>query len=539
MSLVDPSGKPLKSHARPPKPKPIDVPMVGDKFGQWAGRDTVALTLPGGGVMQFDLSRLTLADFRAMRQNYQLGASLSVLTFIMHQIDWHIECESQSNADFLTEDLMENWTPLIRGMSQAFWAGFSPHAINYKNTTEGRFRIDRIKDLVPEECRVRWKHTEGWAESGKAKPRIYHYDGLYHNNSWILPENTLWYPLLMENGDHYGRKLLAAAFPSWFFSQLIHLFANRYFERFGEPLPIARAPFGEDLDVGDNTMMSSQDVMKNIVMGVRSRAAAVLPSDRDPTTKEFDYTLEYLESQMRGADFERYLSRLDEEMSLAVFTPILLFRTADVGSYNLGVAHLRIFQQMLNAVSGDMQYYFQNYLVDRMNVLNFGQNAPRARWIYRKQGMADLDQFKEVMSALIQQEAATPNLEELAAITGVSWDKVEKLVEEPAPPTVDENGDPIPLSLAAAKTVLSEAAVRAVSEYANGSTAINLGYRNRLRNTITKNGGGDRSDDIIETFYEKANRKLALAVRTSEDADHFKAYLDQMLLQELDLAVNS
>ena len=51
----------------------------------------------------------------------------------------------------------------------------------------------------------------------------------------------------MENGNYYGRKLLNACFTPWYFSTLIHLFANRYYERFGEPIPIGRAPFDEDV----------------------------------------------------------------------------------------------------------------------------------------------------------------------------------------------------------------------------------------------------------------------------------------------------
>jgi hypothetical protein len=51
----------------------------------------------------------------------------------------------------------------------------------------------------------------------------------------------------MQNGDYYGKKLLRPAFTSWFFSMLVHLFANRYYERFGEPTPVGRAPFDDEI----------------------------------------------------------------------------------------------------------------------------------------------------------------------------------------------------------------------------------------------------------------------------------------------------
>lgn len=39
---------------------------------------------------------------------------------------------------------------------------------------------------------------------------------------------------------------------------------------------------------------------------------------------EYDYDLEYLESQMRGADSERYMTRLDEEIRSLPSPPFFL-----------------------------------------------------------------------------------------------------------------------------------------------------------------------------------------------------------------------
>ena len=69
--LLNAQGKPLEYAKTPTKAK-TNFPKVGEAFGMWAGRDENFLTLPGGGVLQFDLSKLTLADYRAMRQHYQL-----------------------------------------------------------------------------------------------------------------------------------------------------------------------------------------------------------------------------------------------------------------------------------------------------------------------------------------------------------------------------------------------------------------------------------------------------------------------------------
>ena len=422
-------------------------PKTGPAFGDWSGRElSPYFNLPGGAILQFDLSRLTLADFRAMRQHYQINISQSLLMFSVHQIDWFIECEDPRIREAVEENLREVWTRLVRALSQAFWAGYSPIALEYENDPiSSRIKVTKFKDLIPEECSVHWKKVPGYAPPGHVKPNRYIYDGINQGTGTypIPPENSLWYPMLMENGDMWGRQLLKPAFPSWFFSQLIHLFANRYFERFGEPLPVGRAPFDDDVDMGDGTMQSGRQVMETIVSQIRNRAAVILPSDRTPggsgDKNDYEYSIDYLESQMRGADFERYLTRLDEEMALALFTPILLFRTADVGSYNLGQAHEKSYQFALNTIVSDMKEYIDRYVIDRLVDFNFSPKAPRARFHFRKLGKDKDETLRAIIQGAIQQEFIAPDIEELGIATGLKFHEVEILMDNAAPQREIEN----------------------------------------------------------------------------------------------------
>ena len=86
--IYGPNGKPLDSSHVAGK----GAPVKGEAFGPWAGRDITYLDLPGGGLVQFDLSKLTISDFRTMTSHYQVNSSLSVLMFMLHQLDWHIQC---------------------------------------------------------------------------------------------------------------------------------------------------------------------------------------------------------------------------------------------------------------------------------------------------------------------------------------------------------------------------------------------------------------------------------------------------------------
>jgi len=446
--LLDHRGNPISSadfrKAAPPK--------TGPAFGNWAGRDLATLQLPGGGLLQFDLSRLTLADYRSMRDHYQINASLTVLQFMLHRMDWRIECKDQRIADAITENIQQVWTRMVRAMSQSYWAGYSPIALEYENDDhardgKGMLVVSKFKDLVPEECTVNWKTVEGYAPPGHVRPKYKIYDGIRQQGvGWPIPtENTLWYPLLMENGDYNGKKLLRPAFSSWYFSILMHMFANRYYERFGEPVPIGRAPYDDDVII-DGKTVNGRDAMLSILQSLRSRGVVVLPDDRTQTgdnSSDYSYDIEYLESQMRGADFEKYITRLDEEITLGLFTPLLLLRGASGGgSYNLGVQQMQMYLWMLNALAGDMKEYIDFYVIDRLKNFNFGPNAPRATWEYRQMGKESVETVRAMVTELLRKDKIMPDLTELSAITGISLADATLLSKGDDPEGSDPFADP-------------------------------------------------------------------------------------------------
>lgn len=435
--LLDHRGQPVSSADF----KKAPAPALGERHGKWGGEHASILSLPGGGFINFDLSRLTLADFRQMTDHYQINSSLSLLTFMLHQLDWHVECENKKIAEEAESQLRDVWSRLVRAMSTSFWSGYSPNVLQWDNDVRGkRIVLDKVKDLVPEDCLVNWKKT-GPHNS------IAIYDGIRQLGATdpIPTENSFWYPLLMQNGDYYGRKLLRPAFQPWFFSILIHLFANRYFERFGEPTPVGRAPMDEVVTF-DGTEMNSAEMMKQLLTRLQSRGVVVLPNDKSPnaneTNPDFDYTIEYLESQMRGADFEKYMTRLDEEMSLALFTPILMMRTADVGSYNLGVGHMQSYMLMLNAISADWAHYIDRYILAPIARFNFSENHPPVKIKFRRLGKENLELVRDIIRAKITAGQLKTDIRELSEIAGLTLEEQEGLTGEESPENDDEGRDP-------------------------------------------------------------------------------------------------
>src|SRR4051812_29257906 len=128
--LLGANGKPIHSSLFA-KESP---PKTGPSYGQWSGEPLKNLVhrLPGASVTQFDLSLLTLDDFRNMRAHPSVNTALSVLSFMQHQSPWKIVHDNKKVVDECTRQLEEIWTQLNRAMAQANWAGYSPNALEWE-----------------------------------------------------------------------------------------------------------------------------------------------------------------------------------------------------------------------------------------------------------------------------------------------------------------------------------------------------------------------------------------------------------------------
>lgn len=410
-------------------------PKKGDAFASWAGRDEdryITAGLPGNAVLQFDLSRLKLADFRQMSYHYQINSSLNLLAFMQHQAKWKIVHPNKKVRDLLTENLQQIWTQLIRARTQANWSGYAPSVLEWDNYSyDNTTRITKIKDLLPEEALVHWKEVPLWAPPGQIPPKQKIYDGIdkFGQNFPIPKENTFWYPLLMQNGNYYGRKLLKSVFTPYFFSMLVHMYANRYFERFGQPTPIGRAPFDDDIVVNGKTY-SGSDLMEASVRALRSGGVVLLPSDKTHDgsgAAHYDYDIEYLESQMRGADFERMLTRYDQEMALGTFTPLLLQQTADVGSYNLGGLHYQMYLMTQNAMNADFGMFVEKFILRPITMYNFAQSTEPAKLEFEQQDNSKADLVKMIIQAMISGGNILPDIDELGEAAGMTLHEVQQV----------------------------------------------------------------------------------------------------------------
>ena len=292
-----------------PKKEKVSVNVEKGKVG---GTTTVVpRNLLDGTVFRSDKNKI--ATYRKMKSHYQLSACLNVINFTLQKIDWYVEKEdSTDKAKEVVEKSIEKvWHQLIRSMCKALWAGYSPMTKVFE-MEDGYITLKKIRDLAPETCRPKIDDVGNFA-------------GFYQDQDFIPTKYAFWYPYQMEDGDLYGNPMLKGAYNSWYFSELTHLFANRYYERFGEPVVKGKAP-NETVEDNTGAKKDAINTVQSLGESLKSHSVITLPSDTDERGNPL-YDISYLESQMRGVDFDTYLKRLDTEMSRAVFIPDL--------SYNL------------------------------------------------------------------------------------------------------------------------------------------------------------------------------------------------------------
>lgn len=390
--------------------------IVTDKEIGLSGNTSLPIqSLPDGTVYNFD--DININTYRRMRLDPQISACLNVIKFTMQRIDWYVEGDKK--AKVVVEDSINNvWNQLIRATAKGLWAGYSPNTKVF-TLNSGRIVLKKIRDLDPDSCRVKLDlkgNFNGFTQTlGSFKEDI-------------SPEYGFWYANQMEDGDLYGNSMIKPAYKPWYFAELIHLFANRYYERFGEPVVMGRAPAGNTVEDSSGNKKDASREIQNTVNGLRNHSSVTLPSDRDDNGN-FIYDISYLESQMRGVDFDVYMKRLDLEKARAIFVPDLLLGSGNVGSYALGLEHKATFITGIMGIVDDMFDFFNKYIVKQLIKLNYP--SQKAKLKYTPLSRVTEDAIVNIVRDLIKSGKIAPEIQAMSDRIGIP-------LSEQTPPTTTE-----------------------------------------------------------------------------------------------------
>jgi hypothetical protein len=343
--------------------------------------------------LQYNSDNISIDTYRKISKHYQVAAALATISYSIQQIDWFIDAENETVRKVLTLSMERIWNRLIRSISKSFIYGYSPNIkVFTMEKIDGKNYIvyKKIKDLNPADCTVstdKWGNFNGFVYcKGSLQEKV------------VSPDVCFWYTNNMENGNLYGSSMLKSVYKPWWFSEKVHEFSNRYYERFGEPLVIGRAPTAAKVKDSDGRVRTAQELMNDVIGSIRSHSSVQLPSDRHVETKEYNYDLKYLESQMRGFDFENYLQRLDMEIFRGLFIADTVYGGGKGGSYALGSTQMETLYTNLMGIMDNIVDYVNLYLLPQLVEYNF-QKSKNVSFTYQP---LTIDQKKNIQSMIME-----------------------------------------------------------------------------------------------------------------------------------------
>jgi hypothetical protein len=174
-----------------------------------------------------------------------------------------------------------------------------------------------------------------------------------------------------EWGNLYGQSRLEPAYEPWYWASVMYLFANRYFERKGDPAIIGRAPAEERIDSEGNRVRTLDEAAR-VISSLRSGGTAVFPDERDDSGNQ-RWSFEYLVDDKRADMFISYIEHLQVMKLRAILVPErTMTQDASAGSYAMASEHTETFLRNEETLLSEIVEHVNRYIVRPLVEFNFG-----------------------------------------------------------------------------------------------------------------------------------------------------------------------
>jgi len=278
---------------------------------------------------------------------------------------WWIEGGSDEIRQLVSDLIRPLIRPLFRSCLNAVEFGHQAHEKVWELRTVpgGTFYAYRkLKDLEPGTFEL--FADENGRYAGLKQP---------HMDKPIPPAKTFVMTLNKEWGNLYGRGRLDACYEPWYWSSIIYLFANRYFERKADPVMKAYGPPEMRLNPETGAEEHALDSLNTTLASLRSSGSIALPDERDEHGNR-RWDVEYLLDDQRGEMFKSYLEHLDAKKLRALFVPERsLTQDGSVGSHAAARQYADTFLLMEAGLLQDIVGQVNEFVIQPLIELNFGR----------------------------------------------------------------------------------------------------------------------------------------------------------------------
>ncbi len=308
---------------------------------------------------------------KRMRLDPQIALGLAAIKAPVINVtrdgSWWVEGGSEQVRKLVKQLLRPLVRPLFRSCLNAVEFGHQAHekVWELRRLNDGMFyTYKKLKDLEPGTFEL---YTD---ENGR-------YAGLKqpHMEAPIAPQKTFVMTLNKEWGNLYGRGRLDAAYDPWYWSSVIYMLANPYFERKADPVVKAHGPAEMRQNPETGAEEHTLDSLNATLGSLRSSGSIALPDERDEQGNR-RWDVEYLLDDQRGEMFRSYLEHLDAKKLRALFVPERsLTQDGSVGSHAAAKQYADTFLLMEAGLLRDVVGQINQFVVGPLVELNFGPAA--------------------------------------------------------------------------------------------------------------------------------------------------------------------
>ena len=280
---------------------------------------------------------------------------------------WWIDGKSDEVRSVVTELLRPVLRPLVRSCLNAVEFGHQAHEKVWELRPLGGamyYAYKKLKDLEPGTFELFADEQGRYA--GLQQP---------HMDRPIPATKTFVMTLNKEWGNLYDRGRLDACYEPWYWSSVIYMFANRYFERKADPVVKAYGPPEMRLNPATGAEEHTLDSLNSTLASLRSSGSITLPDERDEHGNR-RWDVEYLLDDQRGEMFRSYIEHLDAKKLRALFVPERsLTQDGSVGSQAAARQYADTFLLMEAGLLQDIVGHVNEFVVRPLVEANFGPAA--------------------------------------------------------------------------------------------------------------------------------------------------------------------
>jgi hypothetical protein len=306
---------------------------------------------------------------KKMRTDAQISLGLSAVKAPITGASWWAVSRHEEAARFVEAAMRPVWADCVKACLNAVDFGyqaaekvFEVREVEYEFGGRRQRRrgvvYRKLRDIDPEEAEIAVDERGDFA-------------GVKAAGAYLPPEKCFVMTLAKEWGNLYGTSRLEAAYEPWYWASVMYLFANRYFERKGDPAVIGRAP-AEERTAADGSRVRTLDEAAKVISSLRSGGTAVFPDERDERGNQ-RWSFEYMLDDKRADMFISYIEHLQVMKLRAILVPErTVTQDQASGSYAMASEHTETFLRNEETLLSEIVEHVNKYLVRPLVEFNFG-----------------------------------------------------------------------------------------------------------------------------------------------------------------------